>query len=255
MKVFKGNYADAYDHIYKDKNYLMETELVIQALSHSKIPVTNILDIGCGTGGHALELVKSGFKVTGVDPSSSMLEIASKKFKTPDLLNNIKFINSKAEDFVLNDKHDAAIMMFAVLGYHKNNQNILNCLSNISQHLKKDGILIFDFWYGPAVLHQRPSDRIKIVSDDSSELIRMTQTNLDSFNNIANVNFETMRIEESKIVSRSNETHGMRYFFPQEIDLFLDLSGFSIISLTAFPSIEERLSDNSWNALCVAQKN
>ena len=44
-----------------------------------------ILDIGCGTGEHTLELLKKGYKVTGVDLSNEMLKIAKKKL----LLNNL----------------------------------------------------------------------------------------------------------------------------------------------------------------------
>jgi hypothetical protein len=44
----------------------------------------------------------------------------------------------------------------------------------------------------------------------------------------------------------------MRYFFPQEIAMFLEVAGFELQSMTAFPSLKEQLNKNSWNALCVA---
>ena len=40
-----------------------------------------ILDLGCGTGGHALVLARRGYRITGVDRSASMLEIARRKAK------------------------------------------------------------------------------------------------------------------------------------------------------------------------------
>ena len=39
----------------------------------------NILDAGCGTGRHAVELAKAGARVTGVDFSNGMLEKARQK--------------------------------------------------------------------------------------------------------------------------------------------------------------------------------
>ncbi len=42
-------------------------------------PATRILDVPCGTGRLAEELLESGFQVQGVDISAAMLEVAAKK--------------------------------------------------------------------------------------------------------------------------------------------------------------------------------
>ena len=46
---------------------------------NSEKKVSSILDIGCGTGSHALPFADMGYAVTGVDISEDMLEIARKK--------------------------------------------------------------------------------------------------------------------------------------------------------------------------------
>ncbi len=43
------------------------------------LPGASILDMGCGTGRHAVELAKRGYQVTGVDISAGMLAQARKK--------------------------------------------------------------------------------------------------------------------------------------------------------------------------------
>jgi len=39
-------------------------------------PGAAILDVGCGTGRHSVELAKRGYKVTGIDLSAEMLKEA-----------------------------------------------------------------------------------------------------------------------------------------------------------------------------------
>ena len=64
-----GNEAKYYDLFHQDKNYEEEAQAI-----KKKFPrVKTILEIGCGTGNLTVELEKLGFKVTGIEPSSSML--------------------------------------------------------------------------------------------------------------------------------------------------------------------------------------
>jgi SAM-dependent methyltransferase len=69
----------------------------------------SILDIGCGTGRHSIELAKRGYKITGVDFSSAMLNEARRKAKEAEL--EINFIESSAQDFIPEQKYDAVISL------------------------------------------------------------------------------------------------------------------------------------------------
>ena len=67
-------YAEHYDLFYQHKDYEAECsflEAVFQRFAGQ--PVRSILDLGCGTGGHALRLAQRGYVVTGVDRSAAML--------------------------------------------------------------------------------------------------------------------------------------------------------------------------------------
>ena len=58
------------------KNYHLETNFIRSIIKDFSGDNVKILDVGCGTGGHTLELLK-GYDVTGID-ISDMLEIAKK---------------------------------------------------------------------------------------------------------------------------------------------------------------------------------
>src|SRR5690349_2720921 len=77
--IFK-NYAEYYDQLYYDKDYEKECDYLERIFeTYSTAKPLNILDAGCGTGGHAIPLSKRGYTVTGIDVSGSMLDIARKR--------------------------------------------------------------------------------------------------------------------------------------------------------------------------------
>jgi predicted TPR repeat methyltransferase len=58
MDVFK-DYAKYYDLLYQEKNYEEECDFIEQVFrGFSKLKVKSILELGCGTGGHAIPLAR-----------------------------------------------------------------------------------------------------------------------------------------------------------------------------------------------------
>ena len=68
MSVF-CNYANYYDLLYKDKDYKAEAKHVDEILQRCLPGTQSILELGCGTGAHALHLVKDGYAIHGIDTS------------------------------------------------------------------------------------------------------------------------------------------------------------------------------------------
>lgn len=78
-----GSFFDAHAPHYMNnaftKNTIKEVDFVIEEL---KLPMgSTILDVGCGTGRHSIELAKRGYKVTGIDISAGMLAEARRAAK------------------------------------------------------------------------------------------------------------------------------------------------------------------------------
>lgn len=253
MSVFGETYAKQYDGFYSEKNYRLECDMLEKAIARfATIKSRSFLDVGCGTGGHALELARRGYEVTGVDLSQPMLDAAAIKSKDLLLCTPPNWLCGDVRTFETGQHHDFAFMMFAVIGYLISNDDVIVGLTNIRRQLKRGSLFICDFWYGPSVLVARPTDRIREVSTPDGKVIRAANTELDIGTHTAEVTFKLWTLEQNRLVDETVEKHRVRYFFPQEISLFLTYTGFKLVTITSFPSLDDPLTIESWNALVVA---
>ena len=175
-QVFGGAYAEEYDSFYEDKDYEAECDMIEEIFRrHAGGQVSTILDLGCGTGNHAIPLAHRGYKVTGVDRSFEMVKHAKAKLQsqTPRPQFQPQFLEGDARSLKLDRQFDVVLMMFAVLGYQITNEGVLAALRAVRSHLWPGGLFLCDVWYGPAVLSIRPSDRIKIIPTSGGKLIRV----------------------------------------------------------------------------------
>lgn len=252
MISFGKEYSSAYDYLYQDKNYDKECDFIETFFSKSSSKVSSILDLGCGTGGHSLILAKRGYNVLGVDRSKEMIDIAKRKFDNLNL--PIKFINSDINRINLNKKFDVIISMFSVINYQITNTALSEFCRVVKKHLKKDGIFIFDSWYGPAVISQKPKECVKEIKvDNSKTIIRFTKPNLSLLEHTVEVSFKVWYLNKNKISKKTEELHTMRFLFPQEIKYFLETAGFKEIEFFPFLEPKRQLTEQDWNMFVTAK--
>ncbi len=253
-EVFGQRYANVYDSLYASKDYEAECDLLESIFNnHSHEPVRSILDMGCGTGNHAFPLASRGYHVVGVDRSADMVELARSKSLVFTGDNQPRFEVSNVTNFQIDERFDAAMMMFAVLGYQHDNESVIATLTNMRRHLKPGGLAMFDVWYGPVVLSERPSDRQREISRPNGLIIRSASSTLDIHKHLCHVTFDVRELTNEGAPKQMTESHTMRYFFPRELDLFLHVAGFSLIRIGQFPDFDLDPNDTTWNVMVLAR--
>jgi SAM-dependent methyltransferase len=248
--VFGSGYAAAYDALYEGKkDYEAECDLAERIFrEHGEDAIRTILDLGCGTGNHALPLARRGYEVVGVDRSESMLERARAKGE-----DGVAFELGDIRDIRLDREFDAVLLLFAVLGYQHTNEDVLAALRTAHAHLRPGGLLLFDVWYGPAVLHERPAPRLRKIESGSSSLLRFSDGVLDVGRHLCRVDFRIWQVEGDRIVAETEESHEMRFFFPLELELLLSSSGMQLLRLGSFPHFDAEPDETTWNVLAVSR--
>lgn len=240
-----NDYSKYYDLIYQNKDYEKEVDFLEEIFGESK--PKKILEVGCGTGNYTKILFERGYKITGVDLSEDMLKIAREKCAC-------KFIEGDIRDISLNEKFDASIAMFAVMGYITKNSEITKALNNIHQCLKPNGIFIFDVWNGLAVMRILPEQRIKEVENNKVRIIRIAIPTLNSFEHICEVNYKLLVLnKKNNLTNEINEEHIVRFYFPQEIKHYLEDTGFEVLKICPFLDLNGKVDENIWNITVIAR--
>lgn len=247
--VFGPDYAATYDALYEEKDYEAECDLVERVFrEYGDGGVRTILDLGCGTGNHAQPLARRGYEVVGVDRSEPMLERARAKGG-----DGVDFELGDVRDIRLDREFDAVLMLFAVLGYQYTNEDVLAALRTAHVHLRPGGLLLFDVWYGPAVLHERPAPRLRTTESGSGTLLRFSDGVLDVRRHLCRVDFRLWQTESDRVVTETEEHHEMRFFFPLELELLLSSASMSLLRLGAFPDFDSEPDETTWNVLAVSR--
>jgi SAM-dependent methyltransferase len=242
-------YASYYDLLYRDKDYKSEGGYVVSLLNQNKLFSGSMLELGCGTGKHAEVFADLGFVTHGIDSSIFMINKANDRKSDTNI-----FELSDVRSFRVNKKFDAVVSLFHVASYQTENKDLLDMFRTAESHLNKGGIFIFDFWNGSAVLSQKPSIRIKKMSDTNFEVERTATPKLNSLQNTVNVNFDiNIKNKKNNKSETIKESHLMRYLFIPELRHLLNESGFEVLESFSWLS-NDQLSTNDWQGLIVARK-
>ena len=248
MSVF-GSYSRYYDLLYRDKDYPSEARYV-DGLIKKYVPApSSMLELGCGTGRYTREFARLGYVVHGVDLSAEMIDEAR---KTP--CDGVSFSCGDMRSLRLGKKFDAVVALFHVLSYQTMDEDVRSALTTVEEHLNPRGVAVLDFWYGPAVLSQKPEVRFKEVSDASIEVSRIALPVLHDDINVVDVNYRTFIKEKSSgRIDELRECHRMRYFFDAEIKRFIQEAGIAFLTINAWMT-EATPSEESWAAVTVGQR-
>ncbi len=226
MSVF-GAYSRYYNLLYRDKDYAGEAAYVSGLIEKYRPGAKSVLDLGCGTGRHDLLLAAKGYAVTGVDQSEEMLAVARTQAAPSPAPS---FLQGDVRTVRLGKRFDVVLSLFHVMSYQTANEDLAAACATAREHLNPGGIFLFDCWYGPAVLTDRPSVRVKRLEDEAIEVTRTAEPVMHPNDNIVDVNYRVLiRDKKSGNTDELKETHRMRYLFRPEIELFLSRAGLALV--------------------------
>lgn len=208
-------FFDAHAPVYMENSFTKNTvEEVNFILEELKLPLgSHILDVGCGTGRHAVELAKRGYQVTGVDISSGMLAEAKKEANKAGV--EVEWIHADASKFTSPKLFDAAVCLcegaFGLLGKDDDPlEHELSILYNINKALKTNKKLILTALNGFRMIREHSQEDVESDKFDPITLVEVSSQEYD--------------IPQGKKSISLKE----RGFIPTELAMLLSQAGFKV---------------------------
>ena len=243
------NYAKTYDKESFTQGTAGECDFIEQELSYNKS--LKILDVGCGTGRHSIELTKRGYTITGIDFSESQLVSAREKAAKENL--KIDFQKHDARNLPFNKEFDFAIMLceggFPLMETDEMNFDILK---SVTKSLKDNAKFIFTTLNGLFPLFHSIEKFCAAISNTDNAAYRNNSFDLMTFRDFNITKF----VDDSgkTITLECNE----RYYVPSEITWLLKSLGYKKIDiysakLGAF-SRNDKLTTKDFEMLVIAEK-
>jgi SAM-dependent methyltransferase len=243
------DYGKKYDNESFTQGTKGECDFIEKELNYNRS--LKILDIGCGTGRHAIELSRRGYCITGIDLSESQLKVAKDKAIKEKL--NIDFLRHDARNLPFNIEFDVAIMLceggFPLMETDEMNFEILK---NVTKSLKQKSRFIFTTLNGLFPLYHSVEQFCNSDSGEGNATYRSNTFDLMTFrdHNIT----EAVDDNGNKKVLDCNE----RYYVPCEITWLLKSLGYTSIDIYGAKlgaySREDTLSTEDFEMLVIAIK-
>lgn len=248
-EILFENYGKQYDNESFTKGTTGECDFIEKELNYNKD--LRILDVGCGTGRHAIELTKRGYIVTGIDLSASQLKRAREKAESNRL--KIDFRELDARNLPFFEEFDVAIMLceggFSLMETDEMNYEILE---SVTKSLRAKAKFIFTTLNGLFPLYHSVEEFCDSTTEANNATYRSNTFDLMTFRDHNITEFEDD--EGNKKTLEANE----RYYVPSEISWLLKSLGYIRIEifgarLGAF-SRNDKLTTEDFEMLVIAEK-
>jgi SAM-dependent methyltransferase len=232
----RDHYLDAalYDHEYRRRrdDVLFYRDLA-ERVAEQHGAKLDILELGCGTGRLAVPLVRDGHRVWGVDLNETMLRGCQRRAGrlARARRQDLKLLLADMQLLALGRRFDLVFAAFNTLQHVYTARQMLHLLRRVHAHLTPDGLFVFDVLLPDLEWLCRDSERRwarqRFRHPESGELwVYSTNHDYDAISQVAHIRLYYDDPEEKRPTQVVHLAH--RQFFPQELLLLLEQSGFRL---------------------------
>jgi SAM-dependent methyltransferase len=135
-----------------DAQIAKEVDFVEESLAVAKGAM--LLDLGCGTGRHAIELTRRGYKVVGFDLSLPMLAKAAEEAQ--ERSQKLNFVQGDMREMTFEDTFDGIYCWNTSFGFFEEEKNA-QVIQRVHKALKKGGQFMLEVGNRDYIIRQAPS--------------------------------------------------------------------------------------------------
>jgi len=208
-----------------------------------------VLDVGCGTGSHAILLADAGCDVTATDLDADAIAVACAKCSTQE----VRFLCRDVATLDM-DGFDLALSMFNVVNYIDCPQALGRFLVAIAERLRHGGVYVFDCWNGEAALIDPPRNEDREVAIDNLHIAIAIRPTLDRTNQSVQVsNLVTVTHPDGTTESFPYD-YTSTLWTPRDLQRILADAGFESVQVRQWMQPDKNADERSWKIMFVCRR-
>ena len=240
-----GALAFSYDGLMADGAYRRRVDFLERLFKKSRLPVSTVLDLACGTGTVACLLAERGYRVIATDGSEEMLTQAAAKaagLDTPPL-----FIRQDMPRLRLLEPVDAAVSTLDSLNYLTRERDLRETFRRVYRWLQPGGQFIFDV-NTPWKLRRMDG---QMYMDETEESFCAWRTFFSERTEICTYQVDLFRLRPDGAWQRDCEEHRERAWSGEMLRRCLAEAGFSAVTITGDLTLRPPVADEDrWTVRC-----
>ncbi|MDO0928879.1 class I SAM-dependent methyltransferase [Streptomyces sp. TG1A-8] len=165
---YEDGFARFFDGQYTGWTHTFSPRLA-DHLDRQQLPARTVIDLCCGTGVTAAILSASGWRVTGVDGSAAMLDIARKKLAAELDSGAVTLLEGDARDFRVPERAAACVSLDGALNHLESPAELVRCFTAVREALVEGGEFVFDLF---TASHFRHWNNATLTDDPDAVVVK-----------------------------------------------------------------------------------
>ena len=206
-----------YEIAFSFRDIAAEVDVFEKAIEqYSRIPVSTVLELGCGPAPHLPELARRNYRYIGLDLSSAMLAYARRRAEAVHA--PARFERADMVDFSLDEQADFAYIMLGSLAA-RNTAELVSHFDCVGRALKTGGLYFLD-WLVAFAPTKEHTDSWEMVEGQVRVKTTIQIKLVDPVEQIIEEDL-ALEVEDGSAQQVYRSTSLFRQIYPQEFRLFV----------------------------------
>lgn len=249
--MFESDLVKYYDVMHSHRNYGQECQFADNLIQKYCPGSKRVLDIGCGTGEHAIKMAQLGYEVTGIDMSQDMIKFAKEKAKRAEVSVDLRCTDIHDRDIVR--EFQAAYCLGYTFLYMTTCSEAMGFLMAVNKALLPQGIFLVDFIDGWSLIEGLPQDKF-VYQHEGTTIFHFEQASLDKKRRVKHIDFYYLIDQHDGNVKTIFAEEDLRIFFDDEVHMLLSDCSFENIKSFGNYNLDTDALDTSNIIVVAAQK-
>jgi len=224
--MFESELAKYYDAMHQHRDYGQECQFANNVIQEYCPGAKRVLDIGCGTGEHAINMAQHGYDVTGIDISQDMIKLAEEKAKRVG--GSVDLRCTDIHGLNVDREFQAAYCLGYTFLYMITHSKAMSFLTAVNKALLPQGVFLVDFIDGWALIEGLRQDKF-VYQHEGTTIFHFEQASLDKRRRVKHHDFYYLIDQHDGNVKAIFAEEDVRVLFDDEVHMLLSSCGFENI--------------------------